>query len=263
MNLIQFTHILNNPNHIKKKNLKGLHEIVEKYPYFQAAHFLYLSGLKKQRSFKYNDQLKLTAAYSTDRTLLFDYVTAFDQDIQAAPSDLKKKKKSGEKEDAITLQKEMPSAEPEPEKDKSPEEILGVGEPLKFSPDETHSFREWLQLSHMPKVDRTPEKTEETAQKKQISKKGSEVSDNMELIDKFIATNPKISPVLSTSFSDFAQDSVIENDHLMTETLAHVYIEQKKYKKAILAFQVLSLKYPEKSSFFASRIQAIKELQDK
>ena len=174
MNLIQFTHILNNPNHIKKKNLKGLHEIVEKYPYFQAAHFLYLSGLKKQRSFKYNDQLKLTAAYSTDRSLLFDYVTAFDQDIQAAPSDLEKNKKSVDKEDAKAIEEVMPAGGHEPEKDKSPEEILGVGEPLKFSADETHSFREWLQLSHMPQVDRTPEKNEETLQKKQMSEKGSE-----------------------------------------------------------------------------------------
>jgi hypothetical protein len=48
----------------------------------------------------------------------------------------------------------------------------------------------------------------------------------------------------------------------MTETLAHVYLEQKKYEKAIAAFTVLSLKYPEKSSFFADRIEAVKKLQE-
>ena len=47
----------------------------------------------------------------------------------------------------------------------------------------------------------------------------------------------------------------------MTETLAKVYLEQKKYKKAIQAYRILSLKYPEKSSFFANRIKAVKELQ--
>ena len=47
----------------------------------------------------------------------------------------------------------------------------------------------------------------------------------------------------------------------MTETLAHVYLEQKKYEKAITAFTILSLKYPEKSSFFANQIKAIKNLQ--
>jgi len=47
----------------------------------------------------------------------------------------------------------------------------------------------------------------------------------------------------------------------MTETLAHVYLEQKKYEKAITAFHILSLKYPEKSSFFANQIEEIEKLQ--
>jgi len=68
---------------------------------------------------------------------------------------------------------------------------------------------------------------------------------------------------LYDSYTDAAMDSVQENESLMTETLAHVYVEQKKYKKAITAFTILSLKYPEKSSFFAHQIQAIKKLQEK
>jgi hypothetical protein len=47
----------------------------------------------------------------------------------------------------------------------------------------------------------------------------------------------------------------------MTETLAKVYLEQKKYNKAIQAYEILILKYPEKSSFFADRINEIKNLQ--
>jgi hypothetical protein len=47
---------------------------------------------------------------------------------------------------------------------------------------------------------------------------------------------------------------------LVTETLAKVYIRQKHYKKAIQAYEILKLKYPEKSSFFAGRIAEIKEL---
>jgi virulence-associated protein VapD len=48
---------------------------------------------------------------------------------------------------------------------------------------------------------------------------------------------------------------------LMTETLAKVYLEQKKYQKAIQAYEILILKYPEKISFFADRISDIKILQ--
>ena len=47
----------------------------------------------------------------------------------------------------------------------------------------------------------------------------------------------------------------------MTETLARVYLEQKKYKNAIQAYKILSLKYPEKSSFFADRIKAVEKIQ--
>jgi hypothetical protein len=47
----------------------------------------------------------------------------------------------------------------------------------------------------------------------------------------------------------------------MTETLARIYLEQKKYQKAIQAYEILILKYPEKSSFFANQISDIKALQ--
>ncbi|MFV0236960.1 MAG: hypothetical protein ACK5HU_00290, partial [Flavobacteriales bacterium] len=60
-----------------------------------------------------------------------------------------------------------------------------------------------------------------------------------------------------------ALNSITENQNLMTETLANIYVEQKKYSKAIQAFKILSLKYPEKSGFFADQIKAIKNLDKK
>ena len=62
--------------------------------------------------------------------------------------------------------------------------------------------------------------------------------------------------------SVFFEPSNADNSYLMTETLARVYLEQKKYQKAIQAYQILILKYPEKSSFFADRILDIKNLQN-
>jgi hypothetical protein len=43
----------------------------------------------------------------------------------------------------------------------------------------------------------------------------------------------------------------------MTETLAKVYLQQNNYQKALQAYKILSLKYPEKSGFFADQIRAI------
>jgi hypothetical protein len=45
----------------------------------------------------------------------------------------------------------------------------------------------------------------------------------------------------------------------VTETLAEIYLKQALWDKAINAYEVLSLKYPEKSGFFADRIREIKK----
>jgi hypothetical protein len=80
------------------------------------------------------------------------------------------------------------------------------------------------------------------------------LSDKLTIINRFIDANPKISPVGKT-------ENVLYSDELMTETLAKLLVKQKKYKKAISAYKILSLKYPEKNVFFAGQIQKIKNLQ--
>ena len=82
-----------------------------------------------------------------------------------------------------------------------------------------------------------------------------------DLVDLFIAKNPKIKPVKNESYNPIvSRNEPTDYNTLMTETLAKVYLEQKKYKNAIKAYRILSLKYPEKSSIFANRIKAIKLL---
>ena len=92
---------------------------------------------------------------------------------------------------------------------------------------------------------------------------GHKASQN-QLIDKFISEQPKISPTKKASETviDIARMSVREDESLMTETLARVYLEQRHYDKAIKAYEILSLKYPEKSSFFANQILAVKKLMN-
>jgi len=54
---------------------------------------------------------------------------------------------------------------------------------------------------------------------------------------------------------DFSVKSSQENDDLMTETLANIYIKQNNFSKALNIFEKLILKYPEKSIYFAARIE--------
>ena len=87
------------------------------------------------------------------------------------------------------------------------------------------------------------------------------------LIDKFLATSAGIlklnKPVTDNpslvDVNELVAKSIAEQDELVSETLANIYLEQKKYDKALEAFRKLSLKYPEKNSYFASRIEDIEK----
>ncbi|HBR53941.1 MAG TPA: hypothetical protein DEA82_07040, partial [Flavobacteriaceae bacterium] len=82
MNTATFTYLLANPQQLNDQQLADLETVISKYPYFQSARALQLKGLKNNDSFLYNDALKLTAAYTADRDILFQYITsdAFVQD---------------------------------------------------------------------------------------------------------------------------------------------------------------------------------------
>ncbi|MCC9041787.1 hypothetical protein LNQ81_03615 [Myroides sp. M-43] len=138
------------------------------------------------------------------------------------------------------------------------EEKLEIGAPLNFDDKEKLSFTEWLQLSKSKPIDRENDSIlTDIEQNTDIEKQKK-----IELIDKFIETNPKIVPTKKATVTPINIDtSVQENSSLMTETLAKIYLEQKKYQKAIQAYEILILKYPEKSSFFANQISDIKALQ--
>ena len=76
MNKEDFLRLTLKPNQITKEEIISLVTVLEAYPYFQVAQVLVLKGLKEQRSFKYNKTLKKVAAYTTSRTVLFDYITS-------------------------------------------------------------------------------------------------------------------------------------------------------------------------------------------
>ena len=82
MNTQNYTLLLADPQQITKQALPDLVEVIDAYPYFQSARALWLKGLKNQESFRYNDALKLTAAHTTNRDILFEFITSetFEQD---------------------------------------------------------------------------------------------------------------------------------------------------------------------------------------
>jgi hypothetical protein len=97
-----------------------------------------------------------------------------------------------------------------------------------------------------------------------VTEQESEIGDesDYDLINRFLEKKPRIGPVREADDKnnhDLA-DNQGEPPDLISETLARIYMSQKYYSKAIHIYEKLCLKYPEKSGYFATQIEKIKEL---
>ncbi len=75
MNRNQFISYINYPDKLSGNDGIVLAELLKNFPYFQTAHLLYAKSLHNQHSIHYNNQLKITAAYATDRKVLHHLIT--------------------------------------------------------------------------------------------------------------------------------------------------------------------------------------------
>src|SRR5690625_2939030 len=76
MNKDTFTYLLAHPEKTGSSEVVSLEMLLRTYPYFQSARALQLKGLKDQGSYRYNDALKVAAAHTTDRDVLFQFITS-------------------------------------------------------------------------------------------------------------------------------------------------------------------------------------------
>jgi hypothetical protein len=75
MNKNQFITYVENPDKLTGVESQLLSDLIKNFPYFQTAHLLYSKSLHNQNSIHYNNQLKITAAYATDRKVLHRLIT--------------------------------------------------------------------------------------------------------------------------------------------------------------------------------------------
>lgn len=108
-----------------------------------------------------------------------------------------------------------------------------------------------LDLSHLA----SESKTKQASRKSKTSPKTKED----DLIERFIAEEPQISPPSAEKMGgeNKARKSAEDALDLVSETLAQIYTEQMLFDKAIEVYRKLSLKFPEKSTYFADQISIL------
>ncbi len=145
-----------------------------------------------------------------------------------------------------------------------------------IAPDAQLSFTDWLKLVNKKKLvqPETEQANDEEEDEKDLEKQyhagkfeaqlhkeaHKEVKAETTPVPKIPEKWKKVSDVKAeVKISDLAQRSIQRDDNTITETLAKILELQKHYDKAIEAYEKLSLKYPEKSSYFATRILELKK----
>ena len=218
---------VSHPEKMDQSTIDELKQLVDLYPFCQTTQLLYVKSLRDSNSIFFNNQLKIAASNCGDRTRLFHLINQ-------------------QKRKDVVVQKPVKKVDKE-----TVEQKLQIGEPINFPENERHTFNQWLQLSKTKTI------------KPNIVK--GKIDGQIDLINQFIEKNPRIKMDKEAFYSpsENAKKSVVENPSFITETLAKVYIEQGLYSKAKEAYLKLSLKYPQKSSLFATQIELINKLAHK
>lgn len=200
-----------------------LAECVGKYPYFQAAEVLYLANLKEYEPLKFEEELKRAAFLLPDRRNLCALLNKPAQEPVAIPS--------------ASAQVEEVTMEVSGDRDVPPVDLSGSA--ISFADADI------LELI----ADHPIEQNYYAA-------------DN--LIDKFLISAPSLQrpttpplPGEDVDITDISTTSVLEPDDIVTEQMAEIYVKQRFFDRAIEVYNKLSLKYPEKSSYFAAQIEKI------
>ncbi len=252
--LIQF---IERPGLLKDQTIADLKEIVDEFPYFQTAQLLYTYNLHSQANFRYEAYLKTCSIYATDRSILYRLLQPRTAVVSSARQESPVEPRNQETASLFELSDETQVTQSEFS------ELIGSdpsgGELIDFDllsfdqteiSEESHSSGSGLENAVKP-----------------VQKEALELNaeGKVDLIDQFIKVNPSIQPLKEISspeneLFELREETEAENDEFITETLSRIYLKQGHYQKAIDSFKRLSLKFPEKSVYFAEQIEEIKKL---
>ena len=297
MNRNELINMVKNGGWDGESDPSGLKEVINHYPWFQSAYTLLLDAHFSTDSITFHELLSSNAVFVANREVLYhilnetklhgDFEVAsspevIEEPVSATPGDNTDGTDSvtGTGDDGLRsrddlvseIERRLAEIEQKTRVDIEPGDgMLQLDEDSIAHPvAEQEIFRPGLASDDtLLDLDYSDEEAfqlideqGETAGKGEISEEEKAPSQT-DFVERFLELNPRLEP--QTERSDDPVEDITEGMEdrtpgLITETLARIYVNQKFYTRAIMIYEKLSLKFPEKSSYFATQIEKIKEL---
>ena len=257
------------PEALKGEVVKEVEQLVADYPYFAIGQTLLTIAYQNTNDDRYNGQLKRTAAIMPNRdklrlfTLIARHRLESEPEIPALPDEMASTDHVLSKAEPIETQEEQNSNIIREKVFIIPEiDLSGSQEELSAEMALLDEKRKSLDELKAIIANRLKEIEEERQRKETEQPKPKKLS-RKELIDKFITENPSISRPKAEFYNPIsvAQNSIIDQENIVSETLAKIYEQQGYIEKAISIYEKLRLKYPEKSRYFAAQIEQIEKVK--
>ena len=262
------------PELMKGEAVRDVEELVADYPYFAIGQTLLTIAYQNTGDERYDSQLKRTAALMPNRdklrlfTLIARHRWESEPEVPALPDEFTPEEEAKPSDNVFSNIESIETKEeqntgiirekvfiiPEINLSGSHEELsaeMALLEEKRKSLDELKA----IIANRLKEIEAEKQKKEtEQVQPKKLSRK--------ELIDKFILENPSISRPKAEFYKPIsvAQNSIIDQENIVSETLGKIYEKQGYIEKAISIYEKLCLKYPEKSRYFAAQIERLKKV---
>lgn len=258
------------PEMLNRDTLYELRRITAEYPYYQPARLLLLKNLYLLHDATFDEELRRSAIYFTDRKILFNLVEAAHYRLKRKSpqsfNNVPDRRQVGSAENissrTVSLIDTFLSSIPKEEDEKDGENENTTKKETKHrkptAADATVDYVAYLLATDFEELNDNDSNTDQQSLTQEPTMNGGA------LIDAFINNDggrfnlqeePEYHPEITTANEDGDSD-----DELLTETMAGIYIQQGRYEKALEIMNRINSTTQKKSPYFEDQQRFLKKL---